>query len=120
MALRAVFAAFVESFAARQTMWQARMELLRRNPQLWPVMFAGFTAFERSLTEAVAARTGTDPDIDLFPGVVAAASVGALRIAVAHWRAAGEGVSLADLIAEAFDVLATGMTSPGRHQGRSR
>jgi hypothetical protein len=93
-------------------MWQARMELVRANPQLWPRMFAGFTAFERVLTEAVAERTGHDPDIDLYPGVVAAAVVGAMRIAMAHWRAASDETSLPNLLTAAFDVLALGLSVP--------
>jgi AcrR family transcriptional regulator len=108
-ALRAVFGELAESFAERQPMWQARMELLRANPQLWPQMHAGFSSFERTLTEAVAARTGCDPTVDLYPGVVAAAAVGAMRVAVAHWRAAGESASLPALVVAAFDVLAAGL-----------
>jgi AcrR family transcriptional regulator len=92
-ALRAVFGQLAESFADRQPMWQARMELVRANPQLWPQLHAGFSAFERTLTEAVAARAGSDSSVDLYPGVVAAAAVGAMRVAVAHWRAAGESAS---------------------------
>src|SRR5665647_3750793 len=47
-ALRAVFGQLAESFVAHEPMWQARMELVRANPQLWPRLFAGFRAFERS------------------------------------------------------------------------
>ena len=127
-ALRAVFGQLAESFVEREPMWQARMELVRANPQLWPRMFAGFTAFERVLTEAVAARTGGDPDVDLYPGVVAAAVVGAMRVAMAHWRAASDQASLPDLLTAAFDVLANGLTAPDAgyaaltsgSQGRSR
>lgn len=111
-ALRAVFEQLAVSFAERQPMWQARMELVRANPQLWPQLHAGFAEFERSLGEAVAARTGCDPAVDLYPGVVAAAAVGALRVAVAHWRAAGESASLPDLVIEAFGVLAAGLDAP--------
>jgi AcrR family transcriptional regulator len=112
-ALRAVFGQLAESFADRQPMWQARMELVRANPQLWPQLHAGFSAFERTLTEAVAARAGSDSSVDLYPGVVAAAAVGAMRVAVAHWRAAGESASLHDLVVGAFDVLAAGLDAPG-------
>jgi AcrR family transcriptional regulator len=109
VALRAVFRQLAASFADRQPLWQARMELVRANPQLWPQMHAGFAEFERSLAAAVAARTGRDPAVDLYPGVVAAAAVGAMRVAVAHWRATGESASLPDLVMGAFDVLATGL-----------
>ena len=111
-ALRAVFGQLAESFVDQEPMWQARMELVRANPQLWPRMFAGFTAFERVLTEAVATRTGCDPDVDLYPEIVAAAVVGAMRVAVAHWRATGDQASLPDLLTAAFDVLAEGLATP--------
>jgi AcrR family transcriptional regulator len=111
-ALRAVFEQLALSFGERQPLWQARMQLVRANPQLWPRLYAGFTDFERSIAEAVATRTGSDPDVDLYPGVAAAAAVGAMRVAVAHWRAGGESASLPDLVMSAFDVLAAGLDQP--------
>ena len=119
-ALRAVFGQLAESFVGREPMWQARLELVRANPQLWPRMFAGFSAFERVLTEAVARRTGCDPDVDLYPGIVAAAVVGAMRVAMAHWRAASDEASLADLLATAFDVLANGLADPDKARTAAR
>lgn len=109
-ALRAVLGQLGQTFEARKPVWQSRVELVRANPQLWPRLFASFSAFERTLTEAVAARVGADPDSDLFPGVVAAAVVGAMRVAVTHWQTRDDGVVLADLLAEAFDVIASGLT----------
>jgi AcrR family transcriptional regulator len=121
VALRAVFEQLAQSVAERAPLWQARMQLVRANPQLWPRLYAGFTDFERSVTVAVAARTGSDPDADLYPGVVAAAAVGAMRMAVAHWRAGGESASLPALVMSAFDVLAAGLLAPGPGlPGRSR
>jgi AcrR family transcriptional regulator len=110
-ALRAVLGQLGDSFEQRKPLWRSRLELVRANPHLWPRLFSSFSAFERALTEAVAARSGCDPDTDLFPGVVAAAVVGAMRVAVTHWHARGEGVALADLLADAFDILASGLTS---------
>ncbi|MDT7548293.1 MAG: hypothetical protein QOE84_687 [Actinomycetota bacterium] len=108
-ALRAVLSEFGESFEQREPLWQSRFELIRANPHLWPRLFASFSAFERSLTEAVAARAGCDPDADLFPGVVAAAFVGAMRIAVTHWRTHADRAPLPDLLTAAFDILAGGL-----------
>lgn len=111
VALRAVFLGLADLLEERQPLWQARNALLRANPHLWPRMAAGFVAFERSLAEAVAARTGTDPDRDLYPGVVAASVVGALRAALAQWRTA-DAASLPALLSDAFDVLAGGLSLP--------
>jgi len=68
----------------------------------------------------VAARTGCDPDVDLYPGVVAAAVVGAMRVAMAHWRAASDEASLPDLLTAAFDVLAVGLTAPDPGSGGAK
>jgi AcrR family transcriptional regulator len=112
VALRAAFLQLAESFAEREPLWRARMALVRANPQLWPRLHAGFTDFERSMAQAVAGRTGTDADEDLFPAVAAAAAVGAMRVAVAQWRDGGESASLPDLVMAAFDVLAAGLAAP--------
>jgi AcrR family transcriptional regulator len=112
VALRAAFAQLAESFAEGRPLWQARIELLRRYPQLWGQLFAGFVVFERSVVEAVAARTGSDPDADLYVGVLAAAGVGAMRVAVAHWRAGGGSAPLPELVMDAFDLLAGGLQKP--------
>lgn len=114
-ALRAVFAELADTFTDREALWQARMELLRANPQLWPRMFAAFSAFERSLAGAIAARTGCDAETDIYPGLVAAAVVGATRVSLAHWRAGGEQAPLADLLENAFGMLAAGLPPPTGH-----
>lgn len=110
-ALRAAILQLAGSFTDRAALWEGRRVLLEANPQLWPRMMAGFAAFERSLTEAIAARTGIEPDADLYPGVAAAAVIGAVRVAVAHWRATEGSAALTDLLAHAFDVLADGLTA---------
>lgn len=118
VALRSALLALAESFTERRSLWEARMELVRAHPHLWPRLVSGLAAFERTLTEAVAARTGYDPDIDLYPGVAAAAAIGAVRVALAHWRATD--ASLPDLLAEAFDLLASGLDAPLTPLGVSR
>ncbi len=109
-ALRAAVMQLADSFSERRPVWQARMQVVRANPHLWPRLFAGFTAFERALVEAVATRTGCDPDVDLYPAVAAAAVVGALRVAMTHWRTEDDDAALRALLDNAFDVLAEGLT----------
>lgn len=113
--LRAAVLQMAESFTDREPIWHDRLEVLRRNPQLWPPMVARFAAFEETLTKAIASRTGHDSERDLYPGVVAAALVGAIRVAVAHWRSSTDGSSLPHLVDRAFDVLAEGL-SPDRER----
>ncbi len=107
-ALRAVTVQFADTLGDKRSTWQLRLEVVRANPHLWPRLFAGFTAVERTLTQAVATRTGVDPDLDIYPGVVAAAFVGAVRVALAHWRSE-DSASLQTLLTDAIDVLAAGL-----------
>ena len=119
-ALRTVLVQLAARFTEKEATWRARMAVVRANPQLWPRLVAGFTAFERTLTETIARRTGTDPDTDLYPGLVAAAAVGALRVAMAQWRTGGENSDDSDhtdlhrLLGQAFDTLAAGFPPPAR------
>lgn len=111
-ALRAVFVALADELIEGEPVWWARMELVRATPELWPQLVARFAQFERRLTEAVAARIGSDPDADLYPGVVAASVVGALRVAVEHRRSGRNAVPLSGLLDAAFDTLAAGLAPP--------
>jgi AcrR family transcriptional regulator len=122
-ALRTVLVQLADRFTAKEATWRERLAVVRANPQLWPRLVAGFTGFERTLTETVARRTGTDPDTDLYPGLVAAAAVGALRVALAQWRTGGAGsdgpdrADLHRLLGQAFDTLAAGFPPPGPTHG---
>lgn len=118
-ALREVFGELADGFTSREPLWQARMALVRANPQLWPRLLAAFAEFERNVAEAIAARVGRDAERDLYPGVVATAVVGAMRVAVAHWRAGGPATSLRRLFDDAFDVLATGLVPPDESSGET-
>jgi hypothetical protein len=93
---------------ARRDAWQARMRLVAENPQLAPRMAAQFSRFEVILAHAVALRCGRDPTSDPYPGLVAAAGAGALRVALANWRP-GSSQSLHQLITELFARLAAGL-----------
>ncbi|MCU1676030.1 MAG: Transcriptional regulator, TetR family [Frankiales bacterium] len=109
-AFRAVLAEIADSFADTDPLWQARRDLLRTNPSLLPKVLVHFAEFEKSLADAVARRIRA-ADTDLYPAVVAAAVVSAVRVAMTHWRASPAEASLPRLLTEAFDVLAAGLES---------
>jgi hypothetical protein len=85
VSLRHAVLAVAEQIPDRQRLRQLR--LLRRSPALLPHQLASYEAAEQRLIIAVAARTGTDPERDLYPALLAAATIAALRVAVAHWLA---------------------------------
>jgi AcrR family transcriptional regulator len=99
----------------RRADWAVRMALVRRYPaQLLPRQLAAFAEFERSVVSAVALRSGTDPDADLYPVVVGAVAVAVVRAAFSRWRQGDPGNSLVDLIRQAFALAASGFPSPAR------
>nr|WP_160150630.1 hypothetical protein [Nonomuraea solani] len=60
---------------------------------------------ERPLAEAIAERTGLDPDRDLFPAVTAAAIAGGIRVAGRHWLEPGNDLSFATALFRALSCV---------------
>jgi hypothetical protein len=60
----------------------------------------------------IAERTGADPQGDLYPHVLAAAVMAAVRAATGHWMATGGASSLPDLIRQAVRQVSGAV--PGR------
>jgi len=61
---------------------------------------------EGPLAKVIAERTGADPQGDLYPHVLAAAAMAAVRVAIGHWMA-GDGTSpLPELIRQAVRLVA--------------
>jgi MftR C-terminal domain len=72
-----------------------------------------------ALAVAIAQRTGTDPQTDMYPQILAGAVTAASQVAIRRWRAASPRVPLRPLIELALRQLATvcseqpGAQSPG-------
>jgi AcrR family transcriptional regulator len=119
-ALHAVIRALAVRISERREETTLRMQLVRENPSLLPRHLANFATFERVLVEAIAARTGLDPDRDLYPSLAATAAVGALRSASQLWRNQGDDkqsdASLLDLVDGAFRELAAGLPALSAQQ----
>jgi AcrR family transcriptional regulator len=88
--------------------WALRMQLVRQYPDLFPAYVSQFAALERGLAETVAERTGLDVDAVLYPALVVASALTAMRVAVNRWQAAGHSESLEDLLAQSFALLSGG------------
>ena len=61
---------------------------------------------EEPLAKAIAERTGADPQRDLYPHVLAAAVMAAVRVATGHWIDTDATGSLPDLIRQAVRQVA--------------
>jgi AcrR family transcriptional regulator len=70
-------------------------------------------AVEPVLAAAIAARTGTDPERDLYPRLVAGAVLAVIRIAVDYWSTTDDpAFSLPDLVGDAVHQVAAGLPAP--------
>src|SRR5689334_23274581 len=65
--------------------WVDGVRLVLGTPELWGEYRKMATGMERSLREAVAERTGTDPERDLYPRLVAAVVTTATGAATDQW-----------------------------------
>lgn len=91
---------------------RARMQLIKGCPALQPRYFATAAAMERVLTEGIAARIGSDPDLDPYPALLAGVASTVMRTTIVSWLAGPGDRPLAELIDEAFDHLAAGLSPP--------
>lgn len=92
--------------------WTAGVRLLLAQPELRGEFVKASAAAERELAAAVAERTGTDPERDMYPRLVAAAVGAAVHVASEQWLRTDPPVPLGTLLAEALDRFAAGLPAP--------
>ncbi|MFJ5804127.1 acyl-CoA-like ligand-binding transcription factor [Streptomyces decoyicus] len=80
---------------------------------LGEVLKAGLAA-DSALAAAVAARTGTDAERDLYPRLVAGAVTSAVHVSLDQWLRSDPPVPLLPLMTEALRQLAAGLPDPSR------
>ncbi|MFC7886909.1 TetR/AcrR family transcriptional regulator [Streptomyces sp. NPDC057376] len=100
----------------RHDLWRLHAELLRKSPHLLARTIGAHVEDELALAEAVAERVGTSgaggPGPGLYPRLVAAVGVTALRVAAEHWSARQDEALFTDVFDEAFEQLAAGLPTP--------
>jgi AcrR family transcriptional regulator len=122
-AMHAVLVGQADDMASRAQDWQLRMRLVHDYPQLLPSHLAAFAEGERAMAEAVAARTGISREQSIYPDLLAATAISAMRTAMARWRTTDGSGPLADHIDEAFRLLSAGLPVPEpaiQHRPRRR
>jgi len=112
VALQAVLVDLAAPLADRQEEWLLHMRVIRQEPSLLPSVLASFAAHERILIEALAERTGTDPDRDLYPALVASVAIAAFRVAMNRWRSLEGAHSLPRLVEAALRQVQAGLPAP--------
>jgi AcrR family transcriptional regulator len=111
--LAAIRAAFIEAVAGAPEIAEvtrARNQLVRDHPQLQPSYIAGYSRLENALVNAIAVRTGLDPEHSPYPQLAVTTAISAFRIALG--RAGQDEKSVISSIDDAFDSLASGLRPP--------
>jgi AcrR family transcriptional regulator len=85
---------------------KAMIRMITSSPTLRGEFLKSVAAIERPLAEAIAERTGTDPDRDLFPRVLAAATSSATRAATEYWLRPQTTAPFATVLRDALVWLA--------------
>jgi AcrR family transcriptional regulator len=111
-ALRAVARAQAAAMAADPDLWPLRLKVIAAHPALFARLAAAFGQSERALAAAIAERTGTRVDADVYPMLLAAVAAAAMRTAMHLWHAGDFTASFPGLVDEAWDRLAAGLPPP--------
>jgi MftR C-terminal domain len=67
---------------------------------------------QHALAAAIAERTGTDLEADMYPQILAGAITAATQVAIRHWYAADPPVALRPLLELSLRQLATACSGP--------
>jgi len=111
-AVRAVFGTPDPAEPGPPSEWTAGVRLLMAQPELRGEFVKASAAAERELAAAVAERTGTDTDQDMYPRLVAAAVGTAVHVASEQWLRADPPVALVSLLDDALRQFASGLPDP--------
>ena len=109
--LRRVSVDFVRSLTPEELEAQRQKRLLgERHPGINAYLMARYESVEEMLRPALATRTGTDSERDIYPWILAAVAVAAVRIAVTRWvRSGADREELVNLLERSFAYLENGL-----------
>ncbi|MGW3495964.1 acyl-CoA-like ligand-binding transcription factor [Streptomyces sp. NPDC001020] len=112
--LHAVLGQFVppEDSAPQNERWHEGVRLMLAEPALAGEIVKANAAAQQELAKAVARRTGTDAERDVYPKTVAAVVSAGSAVAVEHSLRAGETAPLGAVLAQVFEQLAAGLPVP--------
>ena len=92
---------------AGEAEWLVGLRLVRSSPAMRGEYLKVGSEMQQALAEAIATRTGTDLEQDMYPQILAGAVTAATQVAVGRWAAADPPVPLRPLLQRALDQLAT-------------
>jgi AcrR family transcriptional regulator len=107
--MEAITNAVIEPYAAGTQVpdkeWMDGVRLVVRSPALQGEYLKTHHAAQRTLAAAIADRTGTDLEADMFASVLAGAVTAAIQVAQERWLRADPPVALVPLIRQALSAL---------------
>lgn len=92
--------------------WLKGVRLMLSEPELQGEILKAEALAERALAAAIAERTGTDVERDLYPLLVAAAVGAASSVASQRWLRSDPAVPIGVPLRDALDQLAAGLPEP--------
>lgn len=92
--------------------WTAGIEAMMRSPSLQAEMLRAGATAEEEIARAVADRTGTDADRDLYPRLVAAMVIAVNNVCQQQFISSGGVLDMRDLLSEALALVAAGLPDP--------
>src|ERR687887_719218 len=119
-ALRHAIISLAGSFEDQREHMLRRFQLITDTPALEARSLCLQRNWETGVTEMLADRMGVDPAEDLRPGVVAATTMAAMRVATANWLAGGGHDDLPAIVAASLDLLDGGLQAAATPLPRRR
>ncbi|MFJ9445757.1 TetR/AcrR family transcriptional regulator [Kitasatospora sp. NPDC101235] len=112
--LHAVQGQFVppDNSASQNDRWREGVRLMLAEPALAGEIVKANAAAQQELAKAIAQRTGTDIERDVYPKLVASVVAAGSAVAVEHSLRADEPVQLGAVLAQVFEQLAAGLPVP--------
>jgi AcrR family transcriptional regulator len=92
--------------------WIAGVRLVTSSPALQGEYLKSFYLTQRVLAEAIAERTGTTLEHDMYPRIMAGAVTAAIQVAMERWLFADPPVPLAPLMRQALRHLTEDLPPP--------
>ncbi|MEV5201282.1 TetR family transcriptional regulator [Streptomyces sp. NPDC053720] len=102
--------------APQNERWREGVRLMLGEPALAGEIVKANAAAQQELARAVAQRTGTDAERDVYPKLVAAVVAAGSAVAVEHNLRADEPAPLGAVLAQVFEQLAAGLPVPGEER----
>lgn len=109
--VNAVLAQFEAAGGQPPDGYAAGLQRVLAEPSVQREVFRAHAMAQDELTAAIADRTNTDAEKDLYPQIVAAVVSAGLGLAMGRWTRDPSG-SLVDLLHEVFDQIRAGLPDP--------